>query len=109
MVVRDVGGATRAVPAVNAADRADRFDLSPAVLLGAHRRGERVLAFYHSHPDGPARMSAADQRAARLPDGPAWPGVDHLVLAVPRGRPAELTRHRWHPADGRFVPVHEDP
>jgi len=61
-----------------------RYQLDPRELLAAvkraRRRGEEILGFYHSHPDGPARPSAADLFEAE------WPGCAYLVTAVAGGR-----------------------
>ena len=37
----------------------DQFSLPAALLLDARRKG-RIVAFYHSHPDAPARPSHRD-------------------------------------------------
>lgn len=42
--------------------------------------GLEVVGFYHSHPDGPARLSATD--AARA----TWPGASYLLVHL---RPTE--------------------
>lgn len=58
--------------------------------------GEEVVGFYHSHPAGPARLSATD--AARA----SWPGVSYLLIHL---RPTEgHLSARWRAEKGRFEP-----
>jgi proteasome lid subunit RPN8/RPN11 len=71
------------------------------VLRSADASGERVLAVFHSHPDGPARFSTEDRRLA-APDGiPLLPGVAHLVVALRAGHPTGAAWALWK--DGDFV------
>lgn len=62
---------------------ARRYALDPLEILAAvklaRRRGEEVVGFYHSHPGGPARPSAADLAEAH------WPGCAYVVTAVEAG------------------------
>ena len=66
----------RAVPAVNIhPEPARHFEIDPAVLIPALRTeregGDRVLGYYHSHPNGLARPSAKDLACASG-DGRIW-------------------------------------
>lgn len=65
------------------ADRPDRFEVDPALLLRLQRElrgsGRAVIGLYHSHPDGEARPSAADRALAWQPDW-VW-----LIMAVRGG------------------------
>ncbi|MEL1249411.1 M67 family metallopeptidase [Aurantiacibacter gilvus] len=51
------------------------FEIDPQVLIDAHRAaragGPQVLGYYHSHPQGPAELSATD-RAEAAHDGSIW-------------------------------------
>lgn len=72
-----------------------RFSVSPADYLAveeaAEARGLRLLGFWHSHPDHPARPSATDRQFA-------WPGLLTVVVAVEAGRTAQITA--WQVRDG---------
>ena len=62
--------------AENIADRPDkRFEIDPAILIGAHKAarngGISVLGHYHSHPDGMCEPSAYDADMA-LDEGALW-------------------------------------
>jgi proteasome lid subunit RPN8/RPN11 len=65
-----------ALPARNiAAEAQRRFEIDPQALIDAHRAaragGPQVIGYYHSHPAGPARPSAAD-RAQAAGDDRVW-------------------------------------
>jgi proteasome lid subunit RPN8/RPN11 len=84
------GEVTEALPLENVeADRPrTRFSVAPGDYLAAEEaaeaRGLRLLGFWHSHPDHPARPSPTDREFA-------WPGLLTVVVAVERGEPREIT------------------
>ena len=88
------------VPLPNVEESAPRtrFTVSPIDYLaaedGADARGLKLLGFWHSHPDHPARPSPTDRAYA-------WPGLLTLVIGVAQGDPGEMTA--WD------VPGHEEP
>ena len=57
------------------ADPERHFEIEPAALIAAHRAarsgGLHVLGYYHSHPNGLAQPSTADQASASG-DGRIW-------------------------------------
>jgi proteasome lid subunit RPN8/RPN11 len=65
-----------------------RFRVSPrdyiAVEETAEARGLRLVGFWHSHPDHPARPSPTDRRYA-------WVGLLTVVVRVEKGEPREVT------------------
>jgi proteasome lid subunit RPN8/RPN11 len=65
-----------------------RFDVSPLdyveVEEAAEARGFKLLGFWHSHPDHPARPSPTDREFA-------WDGFLTLVIAVEGGSAKDLT------------------
>jgi proteasome lid subunit RPN8/RPN11 len=65
-----------------------RFRVSPrdyiAVEEAAEARNERLVGFWHSHPDHPARPSPTDRRYA-------WEGLLTVVVRVEKGEPREIT------------------
>lgn len=76
------------------------YALDPAeqlhvTLLAEDELGLEVIGFYHSHPAGPARLSATD--AARA----SWPGASYLLLHL-RPHEGHLCA-RWDAERGRFV------
>ena len=63
-------------------------------LIAAYRHGPAPHLLYHSHPRGPAAMSAAD-RAALAPGGVVLHPLPHLIIAVRAGRAEEVTLYQW--------------
>jgi proteasome lid subunit RPN8/RPN11 len=78
-----------------------RFTVSPQDYLAvedqADARGLKLLGFWHSHPDHPARPSETDRRYA-------WEGLLTVVIAVDGGTPAAITA--WE-VPGQDLPFRE--
>ena len=76
----------------------DGFFLDPADLLAALRECERegaelrIAAVYHSHPDGPAALSALDRRP------PALAGTGQIVI----GASGEVALFAWREERGAY-------
>jgi len=87
---------TAVVACRNLARAADRFELDPGDLVAAERaagrRGEELLAVWHSHPDRPAVPSALDRAAA---------GWDQVIVAVEAGVPGRIA---WYDGASRQPP-----
>lgn len=66
------GMVSRCYPVENILHRADRFLMEPKaqfkVLMDLERRNLRLLAIYHSHPDGPAHPSETDLQEFYYPE-----------------------------------------
>ena len=83
-------GVEEALPLPNTEEQAPRtrFVVSArdyiAVEDEAESRGLKLLGFWHSHPDHPARPSATDRKYA-------WEGLLTFVIAVEKGQPRDLT------------------
>lgn len=76
-----------------------------AVLAEAERRGLRVKAFYHSHPDHEAYFSEED-RAFATPFGePTFPDAAQVVISVMRGTLAAVAVFMWDAAAEDFARV----
>ena len=99
-VVSDCLGDLSVVPARNLA-REGRvaFVADPAVHLALARRlrseGGRIAAVFHSHLDGPARLSPADLDGALDGGAPVFPGVDQIVLGMEAGKVTEIKVFTW--------------
>jgi len=84
-----------------AADPSRRFEIDPAALLAAHRRGRNggpvPVGCYHSHPTGRAAPSPRDAADA-APDGGIW-------LIAAGGRVTAWRAVADGPVHGRFLPL----
>ena len=84
-----------------APDTRRRFEIDPAILLGAHRAerqgGPSILGCYHSHPIGSPMPSALDAADAE-PNGWLW-----LILGRENVRLWRAVQHGV--VHGRFNPV----
>ncbi|MCW3051746.1 MAG: putative metal-dependent protease of the superfamily [Chthonomonadales bacterium] len=73
-----------------------RYFVSPqemfALMQEERRTKRKILGFYHSHPNHPARPSAYDREWAS-------PWYTYIIVSVMDGRPADLTA--WQLDDDR--------
>lgn len=84
LLARGRDGTGRYLPMTNTDPTPAGFAMDPVEFARCERElreaGLEIFAFFHSHPQGPAAPSSAD-------DESAWPGLVHLIL----GRGGELT------------------
>ncbi len=80
------GRVVHAIEVPNRASQSGRFEADPLALVRAerelHRRGLRLVGYYHSHPAGDPTPSGADQA------GELWPGIGPRLrlIVCPDGR-----------------------
>ena len=107
-VVAGSGGGQAVFPVRNVAEATgEGYEIDPAPHLALARRlraeGGRIVAVYHSHVDGPARLSATDLEHA-LDDGlPLLPGVDQVVIGIESGKAVEV--RAFHFSGAGFEPL----
>ena len=77
-----------------------RFLISPEQMFrleqDSRSNGLKILGFYHSHPDHPARPSEYDREWA-------WPWYSYIILSVQSGKPAEMTCWNLNEDRGSFT------
>lgn len=108
----------RIVPTSNVAAMPHRhFEIDPVALIAAHKverkaaeQGsagqtdtQRLIGFYHSHPDGLCAPSAEDARQA-APDGRIWLIVAGDDIGVWRAEESGAVHGRFAPLDLRITP-----
>jgi proteasome lid subunit RPN8/RPN11 len=71
----------------------------------AERRGQRVMAFYHSHIDCDAFFSDTDREAQTVFGEPEFPDALHLVVSVTDGIIRGLQCYKWERDKRQFVTV----
>ena len=76
----------------------DFYMVNPMEFVRAQRRGDEIVAVFHSHPDVGDYFSAEDAAGATLPRlspqeplQPAYPGTGYLVVSVRQGRADHAT------------------
>ena len=76
-----------------------------ALIADAERRGLRVKAFYHSHPDHDAYFSAED-KAFAMPFGePTYPDTAQIVISVKEATVGKVGVYQWDAAAGDFIEI----
>lgn len=101
----DAWRVTRVEPSDNLASkgRNDRFEVDPRLRLRLQKElrdgPDTLIGVYHSHPDGPAQVSATDLECA-------WePSLIWLITAVVEGQAVQTTAHRLVDQASRFETV----
>jgi proteasome lid subunit RPN8/RPN11 len=95
-VVADAGGEPGVLfPVRNVSGAAgEGYEVDPGAHMALARRlrgeGGRIVAVYHSHVDGPARLSATDLEHALDGGTPVLPGVDQVVVGMDHGKVKEV-------------------
>ena len=116
-LVRYGDGSREVVPVANRAGTPDApdpgedprhaFEVDPAAHLALSRRlrgsGGAIEGVFHSHVDGPARLSPADLRRAVLDGRPVLPGAWQVVLGMRSGNVLEIRAFSW--SGGAFAEV----
>lgn len=101
--VGDEARVERAVEAENIAanDRRKSYQIDWRTLLATTRSvratRERIVGFYHSHPDGSSRPSRRDRQEA-------WLDHSYVILTMRDGLCAAVTGWRVHSDAGEFEP-----
>jgi cysteine synthase B len=76
---------------VSTEERRRRYLIGPAEYRTAEQhadaQGQRLIGFYHSHPDHPAQPSTTDLEQA-------WPNLSYVIVSIRQGQPAELRSWR---------------
>jgi proteasome lid subunit RPN8/RPN11 len=67
-----------------------------ALMQEERRTRRRVLGFYHSHPNHPARPSDTDLKASH-----AW--YTYIIVSILDGKPDAMTAWRLNDAQDSFV------
>jgi len=75
------------------------------IVKEAAARGEKVIAFYHSHIDCGAYFSAMDKEVQTVFGEPEFPEAMHLVVAVHEGQVREIKGFLWNAEKQDFLAV----
>ena len=105
IVVRTADGALSTVPCPKTHTATDNFELPASMFWSTHQNDQRIVAFYHSHPNGSAALSTKDQKVMLAGESPAWPNVDWYVIPLDRKRVKLPVRYTWSKPHQQFVKV----
>ena len=75
------------------------------ILDNAQRAGQRLKAFYHSHPDHDAYFSAEDKAFASPFGEPSFPNVAQIVVSIYRREVKIMRAFAWADEREDFVEV----
>ena len=91
----------RALPNVHEDGHERRYLIAPEEMYKLERDaragGLKILGFYHSHPDHPARPSEYDRDWA-------WPWYTYIIVSIMHGKPADLTAWQLDEDRQAFTP-----
>lgn len=76
-----------------------------AVLDAAQRRGAKLKAFYHSHPNHDAYFSEEDKAFASPFGEPTFPGAAQIVVSIYGNRVKSIAVFTWSEAQKDFIAV----
>ncbi|MBC8413941.1 MAG: Mov34/MPN/PAD-1 family protein [Nitrospira sp.] len=77
------------------------------IIKNALSSGEKVLAFYHSHPDHEAYFSEEDHAAQTVFGEPEYPNALQIVISVISGKVEEISAYQWDPITQHFKPSND--
>jgi proteasome lid subunit RPN8/RPN11 len=75
------------------------------VIDDAKRKGAKLKAFYHSHPNHDAYFSAEDKAFACPFGEPTFPGTAQIVVAIYDRAVREMCAFAWSDAEKDFIKV----
>jgi [CysO sulfur-carrier protein]-S-L-cysteine hydrolase len=75
------------------------------VIDDAKRKGAKLKAFYHSHPNHDAYFSAEDKAFASPFGEPTFPGTAQIVVAIYDRVVREMCAFAWSDAEKDFIKV----
>ncbi len=75
------------------------------IVSEAEAKGEKVIAFYHSHIDCGAYFSQMDKEVQTVFGEPEFPAAVHVVVAVYERQVRELKGYLWDGEKQDFVTV----
>ena len=105
LVLRDHLGHLSIVPCPDTHTSSTHFDLPASLFWSTRQHRQAIVAFYHSHPNGTADLSARDRSYMSVGREPLWPGVDWFVIPIASQSSQAPIRYRWSEKEGKHLPV----
>jgi len=82
----------------------DRSEFN-GIVSAAGKKGESVLAFYHSHPEHGAYFSEEDHAAQTVFGEPEFPDALHVVVSVINRAVSDMKCFKWDSRVRAFISV----
>ncbi|MCI4626810.1 MAG: Mov34/MPN/PAD-1 family protein, partial [Candidatus Magnetoovum sp. WYHC-5] len=73
----------------------DRIEFDK-LIKEVSKQGEKLIAFYHSHPDHEAYFSEIDKEAQTVFGEPEFPDAIHIVISIRMGIPNNIRCYQWN-------------
>ena len=73
------------------------FSVAPSVFMKARKHNATICAFFHSHPNGQAFLSASDTSSMYMQGEPSWPGVAWCILPLAQKYLGKVLTYTWDP------------
>lgn len=65
------------------------------IIASARKQNEKIIAFYHSHPEHDAYFSEEDLAAQTVFGEPEFPDAVHIVISVMNGKIHDIQCYIW--------------
>jgi proteasome lid subunit RPN8/RPN11 len=78
-------------------------DEANSIYSEAKKKGDEIIAFYHSHIDCAAYFSETDKDAQTVFGEPEFPDAVHLVVSVMGGEIGGMMCYKWDREKEAFV------
>jgi proteasome lid subunit RPN8/RPN11 len=75
------------------------------IFSSAEGRGEKIIAFYHSHTDNEAYFSDIDKEAQTILGEPEFPETIQVVISVIGRKICGIKCFKWDKDNGDFVAI----
>jgi proteasome lid subunit RPN8/RPN11 len=82
----------------------DEFD---KVIASARDKGEKIIAFYHSHPEHEAFFSEEDHAAQTVFGEPEFPDAVHVIISVINRTIQGIRCFKWDRETGTFTALND--
>ncbi|MBI4379086.1 MAG: M67 family metallopeptidase [Nitrospinae bacterium] len=73
------------------------------IFHDAEKKGLKIIAFYHSHPNHAAYFSQEDRDLAMFGDEPSYPDAEYIVVSLFNESVNEVASFKWDDSQRDFL------